>query len=517
MKRKLLWLAVGIVVVFGALALWARSAFTGDAVREALARQAAEAIGQPVTLGGLRVSVFPRLVLTLEDVTIGGADRVSIRHVAVGAAFRALLSRRIREASLELSGARIALPLPALSTGAGATTDASDAPVRLESVRSIRLNGVELLSHGRVLRADVEAVPEGTGLRLRRFDLAADDAVISVTGTLTDLLAPAGALKVSAPALDLLALAEFASEFAAGVMPAGSAAPVSPAAPRPAPAPTTPSGLDLAIDLDVARATAGGLVMEEVTGTARVRPAGLTLDPIAFRTFDGRYDGALELGAAGSDATFAVRATVTGVDVARVFALGGGAPALTGRASGAVAITGRGTDLDTVLQSASGTATLDIQDGVVRNLGLLHALVIATSLKAGSLSALASGTRDEPFSTLRAELEVGSGVLRARRLAFASPSVTLDAGGTVGLATRAVDLSGKVQLTEALSQQAGRDLLVYAGDDGKVTFPARIGGTVDSPEVRLALGQMARRAIVNKAADEAKKALSSGLKRIIKR
>ncbi len=77
----------------------------------------------------------------------------------------------------------------------------------------------------------------------------------------------------------------------------------------------------------------------------------------------------------------------------------------------------------------------------------------------------------------------------------------------------AIDLKGNVQLSDALSQQAGRDLFRYTQEQGRVTLPATITGSVQSPSVHIDVAAAAGRAIGNKAQDELKKALG----RIIKK
>ena len=75
----------------------------------------------------------------------------------------------------------------------------------------------------------------------------------------------------------------------------------------------------------------------------------------------------------------------------------------------------------------------------------------------------------------------------------------------------AINLQGQVQLSDELSKQAGSDLVRYTQDQGKVTLPATITGSADSPQVRIDVGSMARRAVTNKANEEAQKAITKGL------
>src|SRR5262245_62097327 len=108
-KKVLIGVVVLTIVIASALFLWARSILTGDAVRATVERQFTKAIGQPVRIGTLGVAIFPRVTMTLGDVTMGQPARITVKTLHVGTDFRALLSRRIEHAALRLNGAHIEL------------------------------------------------------------------------------------------------------------------------------------------------------------------------------------------------------------------------------------------------------------------------------------------------------------------------------------------------------------------------------------------------------------------------
>jgi hypothetical protein len=67
-----------------------------------------------------------------------------------------------------------------------------------------------------------------------------------------------------------------------------------------------------------------------------------------------------------------------------------------------------------------------------------------------------------------------------------------------------------VQLSDQLSQQAGRDLVRYTQEQGRVTLPATVTGPLSSPRVAIDVAGLARRAITNAAAEELEKRLKAG-------
>jgi AsmA protein len=192
-------------------------------------------------------------------------------------------------------------------------------------------------------------------------------------------------------------------------------------------------------------------------------------------------------------------------------AFAGSPNTITGKLGGRIDLTGRGTDAPAVTKSARGTARVEIRDGVVKNLGLLRAVVIATSMRADAKSHLTGSSREEPFSLLSATLRIANGVATTDDLRFESANLELNATGSAGLNGSAVDLKGKVQLSEALSQEAGSDLFRYTQEQGRVTLPATVTGSVDNLSARIDVKDAAQRALKNRAQEEAGKFLKKGL------
>src|SRR5690606_38601600 len=128
------------------LALFARSVLTGDHIREAVAAQVSRTLGQPVTIGSLGASVYPRVTMDLGDVSIGDTGQVRLASMHLGTGLRALFSRRIEQASVRIDGARITLPLPPIRTTVPDSSEGSGAlPVEIVSIDEIVLRNVEVI------------------------------------------------------------------------------------------------------------------------------------------------------------------------------------------------------------------------------------------------------------------------------------------------------------------------------------------------------------------------------------
>lgn len=492
-------IVVGVVAAT-AIFLWARSVLTGDAVRTALAEQISNALGQPVTIAALRASVFPRVTAALDDVRIGEPVRIRVAELRVGTDLRALLSRRIEHATIRVDGARIDFPLPPLApaaTGNAAPAEARSWPVALVSIDDVVLRDVELVSGGRTLRGDVEAVPRNGAFAVNA-SLAAAATKFTATGTIADLSGPVADIALKARTLNVGELADFGSAFASGAGQPSS---------RATRAGTQAAAMNVNLSLDADRATFGTLAVDRFTGHARITRDGVVLKPIAFGVFGGRYDGALSFDPGEAASAFRTQATVTGIDVAAATRFAGTPDVISGRMTGRLDCSGRMTGASDLLPTLRGTARVDVTNGVVRNLGLVRGVVLATSMRAGASGALGGTSRDEPFSRLGATLGIANGVLTTNDLRFESSNLIMAAHGAVQMRAATLDLTGTLQLSDALSQQAGRDLLRYTQQGGRVTLPVNVSGRLAEPQVTIDVADLLKRALSNAAAEELKKRL----------
>ena len=518
LKKVLLGAGLLLVAVAIGLFLWVRAVFTEDGVRVALAAQLSKALGQPVKVGSIAATIYPRVTVNLGAVSIGEPARIQVQTLHLGTDFGALLSRRIEHARVELSGARIELPLPKFSIGSGSTSSSSSKPpVEIVSIDAIVLKDVEIVSAGRTLRGDVEVVPEGKGVTLRKLALLADNAAIDVTGRITDLSGPVGEVAIKTGALNFDRLLAFANDFSAGSGMASTAQPISAPARSISPGakPAGAPAMNVVLSLEAERATMGGLALDKLTGKARVTADAMTLAPISFGVFRGRYVGSLVFGL-GDVPDIRLNAALTNVDMATAASFAGSPGTITGTMSGKLDLTSRGMDASSVIKAANGTARADIVDGVVKNLGLVRGVVVATSGRGDAMSA-GLGSRDEPFAKLGTTLTIASGVATTQDLRFQSKDLLLAAAGTIRLDRSAIDIRGEAQLSDELSKQAGRDLVRYTQEGGRVTLPVTISGSVDQPQVRIDVGNLAKRAITNRANEEGQKLLKKGLGSLFKK
>ena len=512
MKKVVLGLALILILGFVAVAVMARSVLTGENVRAAVASQLASAIGQPVTIGGLGASIYPRVAMDLTDVTIGQPASIQLQKAHVGTNLRALLSRRVEHAAVRVDGALIRLPLPSFAVGTAPAADEQPStakpPVEIASIDEIVLTDVAVVSGGRTLRGDIELVPQGSGVQLRRVALAADETKVDMTGTIESLSPLKGRVEARATEVNFDRLLAFFGDFAGATTPASSTS----SAPSSSPA----IAGSLIFDLTLGRATTGALSLSDLRATATVSPAAVTLSPLVFTIFKGRYEGTIHLTL--GDARFRWHGRVNGIDTVELMAFAKSPNTISGTLAGSVALEGTGLEMEQALRTSRGTARVDITNGSIARLSLVRTIVLATSGRGGYLAsaetaaASRSGSGEaERFSHLGATLSLANGVIRTNDFAMSSNDVDLTGAGAVAIANMTTKLQGQVQLSEDLSKKSGTDLYRYTQQNGRVTLPVTVSGPLASLSVQIDLAQAASRAFRNRAAEEINKAIKRNL------
>jgi hypothetical protein len=505
--RKVLAAAFVLLAILVAGALVARRLVNPEAIRAAVERQATEALRQPVKVGAVdwALSVRPRLVLS--GVQVGDPVAITVSRVELTTGLRALLSKRLEHGSLSIAGSRIVLPLP-ISLGARgpATPPSTSPPVAgggtrdfvVASIDRISLSDIDLVVGGRQVRLDAESSLVGDRLAVSRFRLESGQTAVEGKGEFSSLGARRGVFSASADLLDLDELLALASGLTGQAESARQAA----ASERPAP-------MDVRVDLKAARGHLVGIPFTTFATVVALQGEEVVLDPLGARVFDGTLAGRLRVDTRSAPVSTSISAKLAGLDVAPMAAMARQAGALTGRLAGQVQLHADTGPADAVVRRAAGTARVEIADGTAPFLDLVGPVILAF----GRPNPSSAAPRSREFSRLSGTFALTGGVLRSNDLAMTSRDVDLRGQGSVRLPGGEVDVKADLVLSEALSAQAGRDLIRYASEGSHVVLPATITGTLTSPSVSIDLDAALQRAALNALKDKMKKELGRLFKR----
>jgi uncharacterized protein involved in outer membrane biogenesis len=434
--RTKLIVALGVLILL-ALGGWVllQRALGADLVRVQIEQRVAARLGQPVQIGSATAAIFPSVSIDLHDVRIGRPAAVQLARVRLLTGTRALFSRRIQDAELSLEDGRIAWPLPFSWSDGGGGGAASDGPsLTLISVRRIAFRNVTFATSLPPITVDLDAALAGDRLDVTRLSAKSDRNRLDATGAVTSI-------------------ARLEAEFhATGFL------------------------------------TFAGYTARDVAGTISISPRGISLSPLAFSMFDGRFDGRLDVDLRGTPPQLRLQGAVRNVDVAAILT-----GAVTGRLGATLSIAGSGADGSALQRSARGPFTAKIADGTLPYIDIVRPVVLAF----GKPSGVTPGGSGSSFSSLTGTFALTRGTISTDNLNLEARDFTAHGRTSLQVESGTVDSHLDVILSRELTQQAGSDLRRYAAEDGRVVVPATVGGTLTHPSVFVDPAEAMKRALSN--------------------
>jgi hypothetical protein len=144
------------------------------------------------------------------------------------------------------------------------------------------------------------------------------------------------------------------------------------------------------------------------------------------------------------------------------------------------------------LNSARGEGSASIADGSIEHLSLVRSVVLFFGRPAPD-----AVESNDQFKRLDATFSVANRVISAQALSLQSSDADMAGNGTLNLDSKALAGRVDISLSEALSAQAGRDLVRYTREGNRVVLPASIGGTLDRPRITIDAAAAVQRGLRN--------------------
>ena len=523
-----------IVALFLVLTLAVSLLVKSDAVRQAIETQATAALGKPVKIGSLRAGVFPRIALRLDQVTVGQPPEIAIGSASIATGLGGLLKGRVEEAELRLAKARVKLPLalgvtadrPAPTSAPPAAPRPTPAPTptptpapassgpafTIASVRSVKVDDLQVEAGGKTVRADLEGSLDGERLEVSQLDLTADKTDIRGKASLRSWKTLDGTFAIDAKMLDLDGLLALVAALTpprarpADPKAAPDAKPPEPRATSATPAPG--AGAPPARKLDgKIRAVAGtyqGIAFRDLAGDLRIRGNDVALAPVQLKLLGGRYDGTVALGLVENAARVTHEGRLQAIDLAEVSRVFNSPGTASGTLHFDLSLAGAGSTLEVAVKRSAGTGAVRITDLKVKGLDLLHtALAFLGDSEEAARAQSAS-------SQLTGTLAIGDERIATQDLRLESPDFELKGKGTVGFRGK-LDFAADLLVSEALSSRVKGSAARYAKEGNRIVMPMRVGGDLRKPSVSVDAAALAKRA-AGVAAGEAGKKLEDKLR-----
>jgi hypothetical protein len=495
--RKLLIGAVVLAGLAGAALLIVQHLLGSDLVRQEIERQLATYLQQPVSIKGASASIYPNVAVELVGVTVGEPAAIQIGELRIVTGLRPLLSRRVDGASVTVRHGRVSLPIPfSLTPPVGPAVSTSSPGLAVTSVGAIELRDVTLVSGGQEWIVDADCSLVGDRLEVSRITAEGPSTQLQGAGAFSSLAAVQGQFSVRADPLNFDELLAFGAGLS---QPSASAA-----AGR---TPATP--MNLSVTLAAPAGRLASYPFRDLSATAAITPAALSLSPLSIGAFGGTFSGAIEARTSGELPQLRMSGNIAGLDVAEVLKAASSQGGITGRLGGTVSLAASGTQTEGLLRTARGSIVAAITDGSMPRMEIVRPIVLAFGKPNGAPPA-GSGSA---FRRLGGTFRLAGGAVSSDDLSMNARDFDLAGRGTLQLISGALTGRADVTLSPELSAQAGVDLRRYAQEDGRVVVPATFGGTLQQPSVSLDVAAATRRALGNELQRRAKSVLDGLLRR----
>ena len=500
-------------------------------------------LGRKVELGRASVSVWSGIALRAESLSIGepltgpapGVPLLTAGPTAVHVALLPLFRREIQARSIRIEDAKVT------QDGRAVVSDLDvDSVLKVGADGSLETGGdlegaVDALAGRPALSASFAATLQGGTLSVPKLDakvgkmklgaegrvegvaaeaphLVADVTIAlprsSAKGPIDLTLHPEGPRVRFELAAELLDVDEVSTAISTGLSRSASARlSLVPEARAAAPAedlwlPRT-SG---AGTLSAKKVRVSGMDLADMSARVAIDRGRVSLTDTSVAAYGGTAKGRAELRPFETDRPFTVEQRAAGFSLAALVA--SLAPAQKGTVDGTasleVALRGRA-GAKAMLPTIDGRGYLEVKNGTLKSVGVIPQVM--TLLESAGAKGVA---KDEtPFERLSAHFDVAKGVARTQDLEFRSADLDLDGGGTIAEKGK-LDLDVTASFSKPVSAQLIEKtpaLAIRAGEDGRLTVPLQVKGTLASPSVRLDVDRVINEGLRKKLQKETKKKL----------
>ncbi len=493
-------LTLAAFVVVGVLA---RRALAPEKVRPVVEEKLSRALGRPVTVGGLSVTLLPAPGASARDIRVGGgkddAPSLAIRQVRVIPSLASLFTGQVVVDRVDLVGLDLCVRrdragrwlLPFSPGGGGkkpAEPDSGPSPV----VRDVRLReGTFRLvddamrsasgSHEVARVTAIEGRLASSGGRATIEELKGMLGRTRVSGS-AEFDSDCAVLRFATGSLDnrdlaslmaILGMAPIEGLSVEGKVPLEVALAV----------PSGPKPLSATGRASAERLRLGTLTLEGLQAPFRLERGVVTLDPLTFTAYKGREKGSVALNLNRTPTAYTIRTTLEGLDVNAALSANTGAKDFlygTGRASGGVR--GAGFEPGVLRRNLAGQAEVDVKDGVIRNFPLLARINQALRITGGD-------ERDTRFQSLTGHFDIGGGRAHTEDLRLNAGEMAILCKGDVNL-DLTLGLRGTATFTPAKSREMVHSLAELSrlqNDRGELEVPLTVSGPIGSPSISVDL------------------------------
>lgn len=244
---------------------------------------------------------------------------------------------------------------------------------------------------------------------------------------------------------------------------------------------------------------------------ADVKAAGgrVEVSPLTAGFYQGNLSSAVTINAAPAVPTFAVKHSMTGINVGAFLRDLADNDTLEGKGDVTLDVITQGNTVSAMKKALNGKAAMKVNDGAIKGIDIAGSIRNArASLGAlrGEKTQQADKRQKTDFSELVATFSIKNGVAHNNDLSMKSPLVRAGGEGEINIAEDTINYLLKASIVGSLKGQGGRGV----EDLKDVTVPVRVSGALDSPSYKIDFGAVATDTAKARVKDEIQKRLGGG-------
>ena len=263
-----------------------------------------------------------------------------------------------------------------------------------------------------------------------------------------------------------------------------------------------PSGAIRALEIDgtlsIGALTFSGAQLNDVIVTITADDGLLRLNPLTANLYGGSYAGNVKLDVRGKQPRLVLDERLQGVELSQLLQDTAGISDLAGTGNITLQAKARAGTVEGLLKRVTGTASFDLQDGLYQGVDLWHEIRAARALLKKEAPPAKPENPQTELSEFSGTLNFGDGAVVNPDFAASVPFIRLNGSGRFNLIDNGLDYDLQARIVETPTFADGEDLDSLTG----LTLPLELKGTLDSPKVRVDLGDLAKEAAEKELKDK---------------
>jgi AsmA protein len=248
--------------------------------------------------------------------------------------------------------------------------------------------------------------------------------------------------------------------------------------------------------------TYNDLVLNNTHANVNLDHGVVKLNPITADLYNGKETGSITIDLRPAQPVYNVNLKTEKVDANKLISsVSDLKQTLYGLLSSNVNASFSSTSADTIARSLNGTLALNLSNGKLMKLDLLHELASVGKFLGSAVPSAPKGFTN--LVSLTGNFDVKNGVAQTNNLKAIIDGGTMAATGLVNLADQSLNLKVSAVLNKALSQQVGGTQVggfmntALANNQGELVIPVLITGTFQHPQVAPDVQQIAQMKLQN--------------------